>query len=73
MATWELVGTTRFYLAIDGSIEVFVTSLRSMNLLTGDQARDFNKLEPLEVEATQVGMTNCGFAPTDFRKTSDEL
>ncbi|KAK2002767.1 hypothetical protein LX36DRAFT_651872 [Colletotrichum falcatum] len=74
MVTWEPPGTTRFLLAIDGSKEGFVTSLRSMNSLTGGQARDFNRLEPLEVEATQVGMTNCGFAPTDFRReTSDEL
>ncbi|KAK1982788.1 Cerato-platanin-domain-containing protein [Colletotrichum cereale] len=74
MVTWEAPGTTRFFLAIDGSKEGFVTSLRSMNSLTGGQARDFNRLEPLEVEATQVGMTNCGFAPTDIRRDrSDEL
>ncbi|KAK1966368.1 hypothetical protein LY78DRAFT_681001 [Colletotrichum sublineola] len=74
MVTWEPAGITRFLIAIDGSKEGFVTSLEAMNSLTGGQARDFNQLEPLEVEATQVSMGNCVFAPMDFGKeTFDEL
>ncbi|KAK2049579.1 hypothetical protein LZ31DRAFT_549140 [Colletotrichum somersetense] len=65
MVTWEEGARTSMLLAIDGSKEGFVTSLRSMNLLTDGQAKDFNRLEPLEVRASRVSMRNCGFAPGD--------
>ncbi|GJC90578.1 heat-stable antigen [Colletotrichum liriopes] len=74
MVTWEEGARTRMLLAIDGSEKGFVTSLRSMNSLTDGQAKDFNPLEPLEVNASRVSLQNCGFAPRDVRKEiSDEL
>ncbi|KAK2033212.1 hypothetical protein LX32DRAFT_680001 [Colletotrichum zoysiae] len=66
MVTKEPAGITRFLLAIDGSKDGFVTSPETMNWLTVGQARDYNRLEPLEVEAKQVSPANCGFAPMDF-------
>ncbi|KAK1993054.1 hypothetical protein LX36DRAFT_752618 [Colletotrichum falcatum] len=68
MVTWEPAGTTRVLLAIDGSKEGFVTSLEAMDSLTGGQARDFNRLEPLEVEATQHAVRPDGAVECHFRQ-----
>ncbi|KZL75202.1 EPL1 protein (cerato-platanin) [Colletotrichum tofieldiae] len=72
MVTWEAGEITRMLLAIDRSKKGFVTSLKSMNSLTNGQAKNFNSLEPLEVEATRVSLRNCGLAGVR-KETPDEL
>lgn len=52
-------------LAIDGADAGFVLSLNAMQFLTGGQARE---LVRIDVEATQVDVSNCGLSAADLHR-----
>ncbi|CRK43908.1 hypothetical protein BN1723_005893 [Verticillium longisporum] len=71
MLEWNGGEQARPLLAIDRSKAGFVTSFERMNSLTEGKAEE---LKTLVVNATRVGLTNCGFAPQEARRESaDEL
>jgi hypothetical protein len=51
--------------AIDGADSGFVLSLNAMQSLTGGQARE---LARINVEATQVDVSNCGISAAELHK-----
>lgn len=51
--------------AIDGADSGFVLSLNAMQSLTGGQARE---LVRIDVEATQVDVSNCGISAAKLHK-----
>ncbi|KAF4950295.1 hypothetical protein FGADI_8278 [Fusarium gaditjirri] len=57
--------TSRPVLILDSAKEGFVSTLDTLNWLTGNKGEELGKVE---VKATKVDRTNCGFPPEEIQK-----